>query len=52
MLQLMLLPDDEYYPTISAQSFLSCKAELRSAPIHVTNQKKTVIQLRMVIGTF
>lgn len=50
----MSLSDDENYPrttSTSAQSFLSCKAELYSAPTHATDQKKTAIQLHAETGT-
>ncbi|XP_062369957.1 uncharacterized protein LOC134057005 [Cinclus cinclus] len=44
----MSLPDDENYPrttTTSAQSFLSCEAELHSVSTHTTGQKRTAIPL-------
>lgn len=43
----MSLPDDENYPrtTTSAQSFLSCEAELRSVSMHATGLKQTAIPL-------
>lgn len=44
----MSLLDDENYPritTTSAQSFLSCEAELHSASTHATGQKQTAIPL-------
>ncbi|XP_040434802.1 uncharacterized protein LOC121080746 [Falco naumanni] len=45
----MSLPDDENYPrttTTSAQSFLSCRAELHSASTHAKDQEKTGILLQ------
>lgn len=45
---IMSLLDDENYPritTTSAQSFLSCEAELHSASTHATGQKQAAIPL-------